>query len=125
VVTVIDPGGGFSRDGVGTRDPVCFIDGVEVPCYDPPIGWLHADGCYYKPAPDVGPGPHWWARWCYNPTNDEYFFGGWRQLLGAPTSIENVVQHAVNRLAPSVSRYREARSLLETLSLEGERGATH
>jgi hypothetical protein len=99
LVTVIDPGGGFSSDGTGTRDPVCYIDGVEVPCYDPPIGWLHADGCYYKPAPDVGPGPHWWARWCYNPNTDEYFSGGWRQLLGAPTSIENVVQHAVDRLA--------------------------
>jgi hypothetical protein len=99
LVTVIDPGGGFSRDGVGTRNPACYINDHEVPCHDPALGWLHADGCYYSPAPEVGPGPHWWARWCYNPTTDEYASGGWRWLLGAPTSIENVVQHAVDRIA--------------------------
>jgi hypothetical protein len=99
LVTVIDPGGGWTSDGVGDRDPACSIGDHEVPCHDPALGWLHADGCYYSPAPEVGPGPDWWERWCYNPVTDEYFSGGTRHLLGAPTSIENVVQHAVDRLA--------------------------
>jgi hypothetical protein len=99
LVTVIDPGGGWTSDGVGDRDPACSIGDHEVPCHDPALGWLHADGCYYSPAPEVGPGPDWWERWCYNPVRDEYFSGGTRHLLGAPTSIENVVQQAVDRLS--------------------------
>jgi hypothetical protein len=99
LVTVIDPGGGFTADGVGTRDPACYIDDHEVPCHDPALGWLHNDGCYYHPAPEVGPGPDWWTRWCYNPDTDQYFSGGTRWLQGAPASINNVVQHAVDRLA--------------------------
>jgi hypothetical protein len=99
VVTVIDPGGEFSSEGTGSRDPVCRIGGDEVPCHDPALGWLHTDGCYYSPAPEVGPGNDWWTRWCYNPITDEYSSGGTRWLQGAPTAIDNVVQHAVDRLA--------------------------
>jgi hypothetical protein len=99
LVTVIDPGDEWSSDGTVSRDPVCHIGDDEVPCHDPALGWLHADGCYYSPAPEVGPGSDWWTRWCYNPVTDEYFSGGTRWLQGAPTSIENVVQHAVDRLA--------------------------
>lgn len=105
-VVVIDPGQRSSDGGRPAGEPVCRIDGQIVPCYDPALGWLDSDGCYRSPAPDVGPGPHWWERWCYDVASDSYYSGGWIRSQTAPASAQYIVQRAVDQLTmprPSIA----------------------
>lgn len=66
VVIVVTPG-----DGGGGGRMRCWLDGEEVPCYDPAFGWLHRDGCRYRrmaqqdPPPSDGRRPGaWYTRSC-------------------------------------------------------------
>jgi hypothetical protein len=97
-VVAIDPGNSGSGSGGSTAEPVCRIDGQVMPCHDPALGWLDHDGCYRSPAPEVGPGAHWWKRWCYDAANDTFYSGGWTWSQSPPASAQHPVQRAIDRL---------------------------
>jgi hypothetical protein len=71
--TVVSTSPDSGGTGGGTTTTVAChnltMDAIE-PCYDPDLGWVGPDGCYYKQRPDgkipPSPGPpgHWYTRSC-------------------------------------------------------------
>ncbi|MEV0453703.1 hypothetical protein [Catellatospora methionotrophica] len=68
VVVIVVTGGGGNGGGGRMR---CWLNGEEVPCYDPNFGWLHQDGCRYRRKAEQDPPPAdgrrpgaWYSRNC-------------------------------------------------------------
>ncbi|MEU8075951.1 hypothetical protein AB0B31_10915 [Catellatospora citrea] len=102
VVVIVD---GDGDDDTGGGQMRCWDDGVQVPCFLPGFGWLHADGCRYirqtsADPPPGGPLPGaWYQRTCT-------FFGGgmgrsrvWYADRDAPV-VGPVIDRALSRLRP-------------------------
>lgn len=101
LITVSTPGTPGNQGG-SSSVPCHDQNGAVVPCYEPDLGWLSSDGCYYRPAPAIewppyhnaGPGT-WYSRNC--PAGDSYVYNllWW---VGPAPQLESLAQQAVRYL---------------------------